>query len=190
MKTKNVLRLMFLIGGAAALYYVYKSQGFSDLRKRLKEELGDQEQGIKSGFVGMANPVKKLTAEEFSIASGVVLAANALAASHPRYYSINTEPVLFGVELEDSDFLKYDFRFCKKDYEGDISGMYYTWENEEKVRIGDCDGTIAQAQNGSSRVERCLWYDAAKGWQYSLTVIAEDVDGLDLTAVAEQICAP
>ena len=73
----------------------------------------------------------------------------------------------------------------------DISGMYFTWENEEPVKVGWCPGTIGQADTGyGDRAERCLWYDSATGLSYSLSVIAADLDGLDLAAVAEQIILP
>ena len=72
----------------------------------------------------------------------------------------------------------------------DISGMYFSWENVEEVTINGCPGTIGQANTGSEdKVERCLWYDEAKGIMYSLSVIDTDLDGLDLTAIAEQITA-
>jgi hypothetical protein len=69
-----------------------------------------------------------------------------------------------------------------------FSGMLFECENEEEAHIGDCTGTIGQAQTGSEDwVELCQWYDAERKWQYSLSVYATDVDGLDLTAVAELI---
>ena len=72
-----------------------------------------------------------------------------------------------------------------------ISGMYFAWENEESVNIGPCRGTIGQAQTGSRDwVELCQWYDAAPGLMYSLSVSTMDPDGLDLTAVAEQVYLP
>ena len=70
----------------------------------------------------------------------------------------------------------------------DISGMYFDWENEEKVQVGPCAGTIGQAQTGSEDwVELCQWYDADQGLQYSLSVYTTDTDGLDLTAIAQQV---
>ena len=72
-----------------------------------------------------------------------------------------------------------------------ISGIYYSWEHEEPVYVGYCKGTIGVAQTGSEDwVELCLWYDAAPGLMYSLSVCATDVDGLDLTALAEQVYLP
>ena len=149
-----------------------------------------------SGFVGMtplytANPWEDMTAEQLEAASGLRFTLPQ-DAENPAWRYMRSE------NLAEMWFTMNDGEYCARiqpmaPVEGemtDISGMYYTWENEEKVRIGDCDGTIAQARDGDGWVERCLWYDAAKGLQYSLTVIAADVDGLDLTAVAEQICAP
>lgn len=73
----------------------------------------------------------------------------------------------------------------------DISGMYFTWENETPVKIGWCPGSIGQARSETGDwVERCLWYDSATGLSYSLSVTAPDIDGLDLTAIAEQILLP
>ena len=72
-----------------------------------------------------------------------------------------------------------------------ISGMYFDWENEESVTIGHCYGTIGQAQTGSEEwVELCQWYDAAPGLMYSLSVYTTELDGLDLTAVAEMVYVP
>ena len=69
-----------------------------------------------------------------------------------------------------------------------ISGMYLPWEHEEAGQIGHCTGTIGLAQCGSEDwAELCLWYDAAPGLMYSLSVYTTDPDGLDLTAVAENI---
>lgn len=73
----------------------------------------------------------------------------------------------------------------------DISGMYFDWAHEESVSIAGNPGTIGIAQSETgSWVERCVWYDSAMGLTYSLSVVADDVDGLDLAAVAEQITLP
>ena len=64
--------------------------------------------------------------------------------------------------------------------------MYFEWEKKEEVSIGDSTGTISQTQTGSGDwVELCQWFD--HGLQYSLSVYTTEPDGLDLTAVAEQI---
>ncbi len=72
-----------------------------------------------------------------------------------------------------------------------ISDIYFAFENEEAVKIRYCDGTIGLAQTGSEDwVELCLWYDIVPGIMYSLSVYTTDPDGLDLTAVAEQVYLP
>ncbi len=72
-----------------------------------------------------------------------------------------------------------------------IADMYFDWENEQEITIGHCRGTIGQAQTGSEDwVELCLWYDTAPGLMYSLAVYTTDPDGLDLTAIAEQVYIP
>lgn len=73
-----------------------------------------------------------------------------------------------------------------------ISDMYFAWENEEEVTIGGhCQGTLGQAQTGSEEfVELCLWYDLVPGLMYSLSVYTPELDGLDLTAVAEMVYVP
>ena len=73
----------------------------------------------------------------------------------------------------------------------DISGMYFDWTNEEQIRVHLCSGSIAQAESGTGdKVERCLWYDETAEIMYSLSVVGADLNGLDLSAIAEQICAP
>ena len=73
----------------------------------------------------------------------------------------------------------------------DISGLYYEGMKDEPVRVHLCSGSISktQAENGNW-VERLLWYDETAERMYSLSVIAADVNGLDLEAIAEQICGP
>ncbi len=39
-------------------------------------------------------------------------------------------------------------------------------------------------------MELCLWYDRVPGLMYSLSVYTTELDGLDLTAVAEQVYIP
>ena len=64
-------------------------------------------------------------------------------------------------------------------------------ENEEEISVKHCYGTVGQSQTGSEEwVELCLWYDIVPGLMYSLSVYSTDLDGLDLTAVAEQVYVP
>ncbi len=143
-------------------------------------------------FVSLANPWVTLTAEELKQAAG-------LAFRVPD----GAENVLYrwleSAHLAEMQFTLDDDSYCARIQpaaleEGEwmnISGMYFAWENEESVNIGPCRGTIGQAQTGSRDwVELCQWYDAAPGLMYSLSVSTVNPDGLDLTAVAEQVYLP
>ena len=69
-----------------------------------------------------------------------------------------------------------------------IAGMYFAWEGEEDVTVGQCHGSLGLAQTGSEEwVELCQWYDAAAERMYALSVYTTDPDGLDLTAVAQMV---
>ena len=158
--------------------------------------LSSEENG--SGFVSwrpepmadMPNPWKDLTAEELQQEAGIVFGIPEGAESIVTRY-------LPGEKLAEMQFTLDGDEYCARVQpfvpEGDvlpeISGMYFAWENEEAVTVRGCRGTIGQAQCGSEDwVERCLWYDEAAGLAYALSVSTTDLDGLDLTAVAEQVC--
>lgn len=72
----------------------------------------------------------------------------------------------------------------------DISGLYYTWEQEEPCKISWCEGKILRAKDGENTVDACLWCDIVPGISYSLSTIAPDLDGFDITAIAEEIFRP
>ena len=152
-----------------------------------------------SGFVGysfagtlMPNPWEDMTEEALREATGLSFGMPE-GAENVIYRCLRSE------NLAEMQFTLGPDEFCARiqpvaPQEGewiDISGMYFDWENEEAIDIGHCRGTIGQAQTGSTDwVERCLWYDAASGLMYSLSVYTTDPDGLDLTAIAEQVYIP
>ena len=70
----------------------------------------------------------------------------------------------------------------------DISGLFFDWQNKEDITLGGNPGTICIAQSETGNwVECCFWYDLSRQALHTLSVIAPDVDGLDLAAVAELI---
>ena len=164
MKTKTALRLLFIAAGAAALYCISREECLPDLRKKLDEELGTRNDD-KGDPVGMPNPLRTLSAAGFSELSGIELDNEELASSHPRFYSISTDPVLYGVELEDSDCLKYDFRFCSRSYNGDISGMYYEWTRTDRYPGDDpvCEVFLNETGQGV-----CRWKDEDRKYTISM----------------------
>ena len=147
-----------------------------------------------SGFIGypaasVVNPWEEMTAEQLAAVSGLSFGVPEGAEDVVYRY-------LASAGLAEMQFSWAGGEYCARiqpaapegDSLADISGMYYEWTHEEPVRIGPCSGSLAQAQQEDGTwVERCLWYDADTGRTYSLSVTAADIDGLDLTALAEQV---
>ena len=143
-------------------------------------------------FFGMPNPWEDLTAAELQEASGRVFGVPE-GAENVIYRYLRSE------DLAEMQFTWEADEFCgriqpaelQEDGMTDISGMYYEWEHTEEISVGSCRGTIAQAQDGDgAQAQLCLWYDAETGLMYSLSVVTADPDGLDLTALAEQVYVP
>ena len=154
----------------------------------------------ESGFVGyltdtglgMINPWTDLTEKELQQVSGTVFGVPD-GAENIIYRWLDTE------KLAEMQFTIGNDEYCARIEpaalkEGElmnISGIYYQWEHEEPVTVGHCEGTISQSRtDGDNYVELCMWYDAAPGLMYSLSAGTTDPDGLDLTAVAEQVYVP
>ena len=154
----------------------------------------------ETGFVGwpaeddvaLANPWKEMTKEELEQVSGLSFGVPE-GATNVVYRWLESDGLAEMQFTLDGD--EYCARAQKADLnEGElmnISGMYFAWENEEPITVGDCHGTIGQAQTGSEDwVELCLWYDASAKVMYSLSIYTTDLDGLDLNAVAQMVYAP
>lgn len=135
--------------------------------------------------VGMINPWVGTDAEGFMEALGMTVAIPE-GAENVAYRLMGD----LGEAQFTLDGMDYTARIKPAaDFE-DISGMYYEWESDESVTIGGCEGTEARVRDGDTTVDVCLWFDAAPGIMYSLSTKGADLDGFDLTAVAEMIYAP
>ena len=72
-----------------------------------------------------------------------------------------------------------------------IADMYFAWDEERPVTVGRCSGKACRAAAGSEdRAELCLWYDAAPGLMYSLSMGTNDPEGPDIAAVALEVYIP
>jgi len=147
-----------------------------------------------SGFVGyplvaIPNPWEDMTAEQLKEASGFSFQVPE-GAENVAYRFLRSEG------LAEMQFSLFGDAFCARIQHAELeagqlmdsSGMYYDWVNEEPITINGCYGTIGRAQADSEGwVEKCMWYHAEQKRMYSLSVCTLDPDGLDLTALAEQI---
>ena len=147
-----------------------------------------------SGFVGyeaapLANPWEDMTAEQLATETGLSFGVPEGAENVIYRYLRSDETAEMQFSWEGGEFCARIRPMVLEDWSFyDISGMYYEWKTEEPVNVGPCTGSLSQAmQDDGVWVERCLWYDADAKRMYSLSVTAEDVDGLDLTALAEQV---
>lgn len=81
------------------------------------------------------------------------------------------------------------------DETADISEMYYDWTDEKAVTLanwgqGHMAGMLLRSADGAKTAELCTWYDIEIGTAYSLSVVASDLKGFDLQAVAESMYNP
>lgn len=145
------------------------------------------------GGVSLANPWEDVTVDRLRQVSGMYFNVpdDAEKTAYRWYAGEKIAEIQFGWNGDEFCFRSQPLTPDEKGELPDISGMYFDWTKEIGISVGGCSGILSQAQSSTgSWVERCLWYDSAMGLTCSLSVIASDVDGLDLTAVAEQICLP
>lgn len=134
--------------------------------------------------VYIPNPVTKATPRQIMEGLGVefLVPLNATDIS----YSIIAD------KIAQMSFIWINARCCARIQSTsqleDISGMYYEWNKEEPCRIGWCDGVVKllDKENSDESTGVCLWYDAAPGLMYSLSMEGNaNVD--NLTNLAQQI---
>ena len=84
------------------------------------------------------------------------------------------------------DGLDFTARAKKTEAPEDISGMYYSWNEEVSFTLQNgAEGTLYRLAGEAQTNELCLWYDRQAGASCSLSVSAADLDGFDLIAAAE-----
>lgn len=139
----------------------------------------------KGEMVGMANPMVETDAKgvmdktglEFKIPEG---------ASDVQYFVINNELAEARFKL---DGVEYTARMQPTGEFTDISGYYYEWDSQEDAKVGGLDAKMMR-KNGDPTIDVILWFDAVPGVMYSLSAQAKDLDGFDISAVAEQMYVP
>lgn len=72
----------------------------------------------------------------------------------------------------------------------DISGMNYTFESEEDITVGSCQGKQLVHNGDGETAEVVLWFDAAPGIMYSLSGQGADLSAIDFPAIAAQVYSP
>ncbi|MBQ2955381.1 MAG: hypothetical protein IJE08_02860 [Clostridia bacterium] len=137
---------------------------------------------------GMANPWKEATEEELIQTLGVRFAV-----------PDGAEGVLFRM-LESQSLAEMHFTLDGKDYVAriqpadaftDISGLYYDpWALTDDCAVLGREGKVMLTPDGSRFVGLCLWYDAAPGLMYSLSVHSSCLADLNIQSAAEAMFLP
>lgn len=139
------------------------------------------------GFVGMANPWIDTTQQDLETRTGMHLRA-------PEEAENLLWRVLVTADLAEMRFTfagtEYTVRAIQAEYYRDISGMYYSWVDEQECRIGGCIGMLQVTWSVDEKVILCQWYDEAAGVMYSLAGRGMDFDEADVLAVAETVSIP
>ena len=76
------------------------------------------------------------------------------------------------------------------DPDADISGMYYDWTHQMDVTLKNLADTVCHTYRWIGEegyADLCIWYDAESKTSYSVSVTASDLDGFDLSAIAEAL---
>ena len=135
---------------------------------------------------GIANPMQEITDAELikTYSHGLVLPEGVTEAA---YYLYNGD--LFEIRFEKNG-VSYAARTAVSDSCEDISGMYYEWTMEEAdlAHLG-LQGSAKRYVGEEETVDVVNWYDQENGVNYSLSAVAADLDGFDITAIVGQMIA-
>lgn len=137
---------------------------------------------------GVANPMVETTNEEMGQTLGFNFAVPAGATDCKFFIIADTLGEMQfqynGVEMTARMKAVADVELV------DISGMYYTWTDEQDVEVKYCEGKLMTYAGEDTTIEACIWLDVVPGVAYSVTAQGTDLDGFDLLAIADEIFVP
>ena len=138
--------------------------------------------------VGMPNPWKKVTEEEAK--AGVKALFNIPEGAENVVWSVMEGEKPLVQASFDLNGLSFTAR-AQEDAapEDDIAGMFYTWtaEDEAAVKMGEKElpGKVCRAIGEKETADLITWFDEETKTLYSLSTVAENLDGFDIQAIAE-----
>ncbi|MBP3736790.1 MAG: hypothetical protein J6I56_07195 [Lachnospiraceae bacterium] len=152
------------------------------------EEAAPAEEPAAEPLIGMPNPWKEITAEEAAAACGNLFAVPEGAENAVWSIMEGENPLVqLAYELNGKSFTA---RAQENVAAGeDISGMFYEWKSAEDATVTvsgkEFPAKICIAPGEKETAELITWYDEETKTSYSLSTVAEDVEGFDIKAVAE-----
>lgn len=119
-------------------------------------------------LIGLPNPIFEATAEEAAQASDTLGANVPEGAEDVRYFYIKGQegPIVFQVKCI-WEGAECTIRVFKGTQVEDLSGMYYPWEQEKEVMIGDHPGRVMYNEDVQGVA---MWYDAGNGLVYNVSM--------------------
>ena len=134
----------------------------------------------------LANPWVDATAED--IAEAIGAAFGIPEGAEDIAYSFMPDESLAEMRFA-LDGMEYVARIQPAEEFTDISGLFYEWEAESSFTIAGFEGLEQRAADGDVTIDSALWFDSDMGLMYALSTSGADLDGFDITAVAEAIYA-
>ncbi len=151
--------------------------------------------------VGMTNPWVEITEEEavancnrlFRAPEGATVLGWSKLDGSEENSSVDKPLIQLEFEMDGKIFAARAQDGVEQDMEQ--NGLYVEWTDEEEVTLANWGGgqmpaTIRRSVNDSGMVDLCAWYDIEIGINYTLSTAAEDLEGFDIQAVAEQMYNP
>ena len=140
-----------------------------------------------NNMVGLANPWREINPEDMSKEIGFTLVVPEGATD--VVCSIMDSEGLGQLSFK-LDNQEYTARIKSVSSFEDISGMYYDWTNEEDIKINWCEGKEYRYIGENEQAALCMWCDIVPGVMYSVSATGSDLNGLDLTVIANMVYTP
>ncbi len=156
---------------------------------------GGEEDLSEKGSAGLANPWMDITEDEARGMAQISISApeGAENIKWSRMEDGDSPLIQLTFDLEGDSFTAR--QQATGDESEDISGMNYEWIVEDEITLagwggGNMKGRTYRYIGENEYADLCAWYDGETGNSYSLSVVAPDLDGFDIQAVAEALYCP
>ena len=181
---KNKKRLLVL-GIVLLLAGCTKEQNVPDFSQPI-ETTESQENSEK-----MVNPWSEVTKEEFDQKTDKTLSLpDGIEDVVYRVCESSESNTMGEVTFATGDGFSgtdYTARVMMTDDFEDISGLYYEGWQEEQGELAGTDVTMKALIRDDFMIHAVLWYDKCTGCSYSLAVKKADLNGFDITVMAEKM---
>ncbi len=187
MKKKFVTAMLIMTMSASLLAGCGSSSDTGSTDTTKTEESTDTEASSDAADTeedAIANPWTETDATGILNATGFLMSAPAGATNVTYSYIEDDGLAQMSYELDGKN---WNYRMQYTDMLTDISGMNYNWDSEEEGEVSWMAANYYAYVGDEEMVHLVCWYDALTGIDYSLSATADDLDGMDIQAYAEQI---